>query len=550
MEKKKIKWGNIFILLLLIAAAIYAFKYTDIGGNHRSNENNVQDKVDATSARDVENGNVKGDETNAQLVENDLPAPGEFVMGLDSWIGGTPALMALSREYNRDYSLDLKIKFISSDSERIEALSKGIIHATEISLPSLVKQLTKFPDSCVIIGITDFSRGADGIVSKAEVKDLNDMEGRKVSFVKDGTGKFILNKFLRLTGLRYQDIIPVECEDMDEVIDDLKTGSSDLAVSWSPDMNIAVRDINGDGKKKVKMLITTKEVPNLIPTVLVVNKKVLENPEQVDAFLKTWYASAKYIIEKPEKAHQKLVELMNENSDEYGKVSLEDVNDSFTNIKLMALNDNYGYFGLDGKNATLVSIINDTVQTWKKYGDIEQALDSTSIYKSDFMQKLKTENDSELLVAYDEGQKGSDTSAGETEKSFEKQDEKSIEKNTEKVAKIDIPPVFYNSGKATVKQDSLAVLDQVVDISKQFPEYYILIDAHTDSVGSDESNLKLSSNRADEVKKYLVSKGVNANRIVSRGWGEYKPVVAVEKSEEDKAKNRRTEFTLTRIIDK
>ena len=550
MGGKKIKWGNIFILLLILAAAIYAFMNSDLGKAF-IDKDRVDNPVvnDKNAVESILNDEVKTTEEGMEPLIADIPEEGEFVLGLDSWIGGTPALMALSREYNKDYSLDLKIAFIHNDIERIKALNEGKIHATEISLPSYIKQLEKYPESGVIIGITDFSRGADGIVAKSVVKDLNDMEDRKVSFVKDGTGKFILNKFLRLTGLRYQDIIPIERDNMGDVINDLKSGNADLAVSWSPDMNLAVRDINKSTPGSVKMLITTKEVPNLIPTVLVVSKKMLEkDPEAVKAFIKTWYASAKYILEKPDKAHQKLVELMNEKADEYGEVALEDVKDSLINIKLMALNDNYGYFGLNGGEKALDSIIRDTVQTWKKYGDINEELNVDGIYDGEVLNYLHDENDKELIADYGEIQRNGTVSVAESDKVFEKQDEKSIETNTEKVAKIDIPPVYYDSGKAAVKADSLQVLDQVVDISKQFPEYYILIDAHTDSVGSEEANLKLSRDRADEVKKYLFSKGVNVDRIVARGWGEYRPVVSVEKNEEDKAANRRTEFILTRDI--
>lgn len=541
MGGRKIKWGNIFIFLLILAAAIYAFVYSDFGKA-------LLNKDRGTTAESTREASPSKTQEGQESKIPDEPAEGEFVMGLDSWIGGTPALMALSREYNKDYSLNLRLEFIHNDIDRIKALDEGRIHATEISLPSYIKQLGSFPDSGIIVGITDFSRGADGIVAKSEVKDLNDMEDRKVSFVADGTGKFILNKFLRLTGLRYQDIVPVERDSMEDVIKDLKTGNADLAVSWSPDMNLALKDINQGKPGSVKMLITTKEVPNLIPTVLVVGKKALQNnPEEVKAFVQTWYASARYIIERQDKAPEKLMELMYEKADEYGNVALEDVKDSLSNIKLMALNDTYGYFGLDGGEKLLEAIIDDTVQTWKKYGDISGEINAKSILDDGALKFLKNGNDGELVVDYGEIQGGGPT-PGETGKVFEKQDEKSIEQNTEKVAKIDIPPVYYNSGNATVKADSLPVLDQVVDIAGQFPEYYILIDAHTDSVGSDEANLKLSRDRAEEVKKYLVSKGVNINRIVARGWGEYRPVVSDEKTEEDKAANRRTEFILTRDV--
>ncbi len=65
--------------------------------------------------------------------------------------------MALSREYHRDYSLDFKIAYIHNDIERMKALREGRIHATEISLPSYIKQLAEYPESGVIVGITDFS---------------------------------------------------------------------------------------------------------------------------------------------------------------------------------------------------------------------------------------------------------------------------------------------------------------------------------------------------------------------------------------------------------
>ncbi|NTV91051.1 MAG: OmpA family protein [Clostridiales bacterium] len=486
-----------------------------------------------------------------------------FVMGLDSWIGETPALVAISRQYNKDYSLEFAVKYIQSDSDRIAALNEGTIDVTEISLPSFIKQLEKYPDCGVIVGLTDFSRGADGIVAKTEVKDLNDMDGRTVSYVKNGTGKFILNKFLRLTGLRYQDIEPIERDSMSEVIADLKSGDADLAVSWSPDMNLAVRDINAQKAGSVKMLITTAEAPNLIPTVLVVSKRAYgETPEKVTAFLKTWYASVKYMVEKPEKAQEKLVALMNEKADEYGTVTAADVKDSLANIKLMALNENYSYFTSTAASGSISSIIDDTVVTWKKFGDITgDSIKSADLFTTSYMDALKAENDSELIAqttaSSGSGQAGSGTQAGTATTGgntsanaaagvFAAQTETSIDANTEVVARVDIPPVYYDSGKATVKAESMSVLNQILDISQQFPEYYIIIDAHTDSVGTVEANLKLSRERAATVKAYLVSKGISANRIVARGWGESKLLVADEKTEADKAKNRRTEFILSR----
>ncbi|MFZ4770628.1 MAG: OmpA family protein [Ferruginibacter sp.] len=69
------------------------------------------------------------------------------------------------------------------------------------------------------------------------------------------------------------------------------------------------------------------------------------------------------------------------------------------------------------------------------------------------------------------------------------------------------------------------------------------IDGHTDEVGSNESNLKLSENRAGSVRTYLVGKGIAESRMKSTGFGEEKPI-ADNKTAAGRAKNRRTEMTL------
>lgn len=551
METKRIKWGNIIIFALIIAAGAAAFSYK--GSNSNGGFFGIFSKEDKVDPNDKSNKKTQGNEDDTSKGKDSSfnSSDSDFIMGLDSWIGGTPILIGLSREYNRDYSLSMDIKYIPSDGDRIAALNNGEIQATEMSLPSYMKFQAKYPDAGVVVGITDFSRGADGIISKAEVKDLNDMEGRRVSYVADGTGKFILNKFLRLVGLRYQDIEPIEREDMSEVINDLKSGYADLIVSWSPDMNIAVNEINATKPGSVKVLITTKEVPDLIPTMLVVNKDYAENnPKKVESFLKTWYAASKYVIERPDKAYEKLASLMSEKG-EYGEVSTKDVQDSFKDIKLMSLNDNLSYFGVTGSDSKIDGIISDTVETWKRYGDLDINFSlSKEVASKEYLDNVnKSEGLEELLVAaVDSDTSGNAKPVDDSKKEFKQQDEKSIEKNTERVAKVDIPPVYYDSGKATVKAESIAVLNDVNQLLSQFPTYYLIIDAHTDTVGSNESNLQLSKNRATEVKKYLVQKGVDEKRIIARGWGEERPIVAKESTEADKAKNRRTEFILTREI--
>ena len=164
-------------------------------------------------------------------------------------------------------------------------------------------------------------------------------------------------------------------------------------------MNLAIKEINAEKPDSVKMLISTKEVPDLVPTVLVANKAAAEKyPDKVEAFLKTWYASAKYIIEKPDKAYEKLADLMSDNKDVYGNIGSTDVKDSMTNIKLMSLNDNFKYFGTDGQENKINSIISDTIKTWQKFGDMPEESVPENILAATYMENVYKEKDEELLV--------------------------------------------------------------------------------------------------------------------------------------------------------
>ena len=87
------------------------------------------------------------------------------------------------------------------------------------------------------------------------------------------------------------------------------------------------------------------------------------------------------------------------------------------------------------------------------------------------------------------------------------------------------------------------MLNEVVSIINEYPDYNLRMGGHTDAVGSDEKNLILSQDRVDAVKAYLVNKGVSENRIEATGFGAIRPI-ATNKTAQGRAKNRRVELEL------
>jgi len=100
---------------------------------------------------------------------------------------------------------------------------------------------------------------------------------------------------------------------------------------------------------------------------------------------------------------------------------------------------------------------------------------------------------------------------------------------------------FFDFDKAVVKPAGKAKLDDLVAKVKGINLEVIIAVGHTDSIGSDAYNQKLSVRRAEAVKAYLVSKGIEKNRIYTEGKGEKQPV-ADNKTKEGRAKNRRVEI--------
>ncbi len=104
--------------------------------------------------------------------------------------------------------------------------------------------------------------------------------------------------------------------------------------------------------------------------------------------------------------------------------------------------------------------------------------------------------------------------------------------------------VYFDTRKATIKRVSFALLDEVAQALSDNPTIKVRIEGHTDSQGSDKFNLKLSKDRAASVRKYLIGKGVSADRMDPQGFGEGVPI-ADNRTAAGRAQNRRVEFFIT-----
>lgn len=112
----------------------------------------------------------------------------------------------------------------------------------------------------------------------------------------------------------------------------------------------------------------------------------------------------------------------------------------------------------------------------------------------------------------------------------------------------DVGNIYFDFDKSTIKEESKVTLNKVVDIMKKYPTLEIEIGSHADARGSDSYNMALSERRAAATLEYLVSQGIERERLTAKGFGESMPLNDCTKptgcTSEQYARNRRSEFTI------
>lgn len=106
--------------------------------------------------------------------------------------------------------------------------------------------------------------------------------------------------------------------------------------------------------------------------------------------------------------------------------------------------------------------------------------------------------------------------------------------------------IHFEFDKAVIRPESYPILDEVASILKEKPAMELMIVGHTDSLGSDDYNLRLSQARASSVRNYLIEKGgISPSRLQSSGRGEFEPIASND-TDEGRALNRRVEFMIVK----
>lgn len=197
-----------------------------------------------------------------------------------------------------------------------------------------------------------------------------------------------------------------------------------------------------------------------------------------------------------------------------------------------------GYIEYNEKTITAEGIVEDA-KIKEHIAVTAAAIDNTYILHNQVMIETPATETTEVSAAKEE-EKAPLQETIETEKQIDKAMKlQQAQKELDEILKHKRVEFLYAKDQLTKK--SRAIINQVYEILKKYPDIRIEIAGHTDSDGTKANNLRLSQRRADAIKRYLIKKGIDAKRLIAKGYGESKPLVKNDTAAH-KQINRRVEF--------
>jgi NitT/TauT family transport system substrate-binding protein len=208
-------------------------------------------------------------------------------LGLNLWAGFMPWKVADVKNFFESNGLKAEVIWFPVLSDQLNAFNTGkvdVIGSTTSDFLSSISNGVK----AKVISITDVSLGADAIVANPTIQSIKDLVGKQASVELGTVGHLLFLKALEKGGVP-QEKVKLVNQTADTAIASLMSGKTDVVYSYEPFVSQAV----SSGKGKV--LFSSKDLPGIVPDLMVVRQEVLDRqPEDIQKLLKVWYETIAY----------------------------------------------------------------------------------------------------------------------------------------------------------------------------------------------------------------------------------------------------------------
>ncbi len=418
-----------------------------------------------------------------------------------------------------DKGLKVSFKIIDDWTEGAAALATNNVDVMLTTADVWAKDQGQFEEkgfNARAFFMVDWSRGADGVIGRQGINNIEGLAGKTVAFAPYTPSHFLLWNGLKGSGLSTEqrnEIFSkaVHTKDGIEPATLFAQQKVDAAVAWDPDMSDAVAKRPG-----AKKIYDTRIANKLIADILVVSDRfAASSPQTLVKFVEGWLEGVAFIKAQPARAHTLIGTIKDFNiPGDLAKAMLE-------GVKLAGYADNQAFFGAAGADSDYANIFKMAQEMYRELRLIKRVAEPEATVDRRYIASLSGKFSSastEAPIAYKEPAKGAAPMATQRRS------------------------IYFEPNSAKMGLDSRAVVDEIGGFMRAYENTVVDIEGNTDSTGSRELNMGLSKERAESVKGYLVEKfHFPANRMRTVGNGPDKPVDS-NTTPEGREKNRRTDI--------
>lgn len=238
------------------------------------------------------------------------PAMAEVKVGVSDWPGWVAWYVAEQKGFFKKQGADVKLVWFANYTDSIAALSSGQLDANSQTWSDTLGPLAKgLPLKAVLVN--DNSAGNDALVVSAKIKSFADLKGKTVALEQYSVSHFVLATALERNGLKPSDVKITNLSAGDAAAA-FMTGRVDAAVVWNPWIDQITRSGKG------RALFTSKDMPGLIPDLLVAQEKAIQGKRRdLVGMIRAWFDAERFIREHPQEAAAIMAKVVSMKPDDY-----------------------------------------------------------------------------------------------------------------------------------------------------------------------------------------------------------------------------------------
>lgn len=237
-------------------------------------------------------------------------ASAEIKVGVSDWPGWVAWYVAEQKGFFKKNGTDVKLVWFANYTDSISALSSGQLDANAQTWSDTLGPLAKgIPIKAILVN--DNSAGNDALVVGPKITSMAQLKGKKVALEQYSISHFVLATALAKNGMKLSDVKLVNLSAGDAAAAFI-SGKVDAAVLWNP----WISQIEKSGKGKP--LFTSKDMPGLVPDLLVAQDKAIATKrKELVGMIKAWFETEKFIREQPAEATKIMAKVVNLSPEEY-----------------------------------------------------------------------------------------------------------------------------------------------------------------------------------------------------------------------------------------